>query len=72
MKRVIGGLLFVHILLVIVAIASMCMTQRHPLIADIHNNLIDGYEAIGFGMFAVGMGIVTAVLGGLWLWVRRQ
>ena len=72
MKRLMGGLFLVHLLLCAVLIVTMDSGFEGATASKLHNALIDGYEAIGLGMVFLGMALVTAILGALWIWARRD
>jgi len=73
MRVLLGWLLTIHLFLSGAVILTMGLDFQVAGFGEARDALIDGYEAIGFGMLFVGIGLVGAVLALLWWrWPARD
>jgi hypothetical protein len=70
LRRVVVVLFAAHVVSASLSFVAMD-ADLDEYFGTIRNLTIDSYEFLGFGEFAVGVGLVTAVLGVLILLLRR-
>ena len=70
-RKVISVVFLANFFLAALAFVTMDMDLTSGGARDFLDGVIDTYEAVGFGSMAAGVGVVSAVLLGLWLAAGR-